>query len=241
MKDTKLIDLFQTARKNQDLAVIEGIQALKHAVRFNAAIEIIITCNQPLLEKLTTTLADDTASHILDRATTVSEQIFNQLSPQPPRTKVIALAARKNYRLSAIDTEKPIVFIENPRDLENIGAVIRVSAAADAAAVVCSGSVDVWHPAVIRGAAGLQYALPVFNAPLAAVTKERKVIALDPGGKQATTSLLPKKSVLIFGTERYGIAEDTLKNSDYAVRLPMKQGVSSLNLATSVAATLYMM
>ncbi|HMS31271.1 MAG TPA: TrmH family RNA methyltransferase, partial [Candidatus Saccharibacteria bacterium] len=40
-------------------------------------------------------------------------------------------------------------------------------------------------------------------------------------------------------TERHGISPKLLQASDKVVRLPMKAGVSSLNLATSVAATLY--
>jgi TrmH family RNA methyltransferase len=241
MKDTKLIDLFQTARKNEQRAVVEGIQALKHAVRFNAAIEIIVTSDLELLKELTSTLAGDTAEQILSSAILVSEEVFGKLSPQPPRTKVIALAARKNYKFSDISNQKPIIFIENPRDLENIGAVIRVAAAADAGAVVCNGPVDVWHPAVIRGAAGLQYALPVFNAPLELIKKGRELVALDPTGEPIAPKLLQTNAIFIFGTERHGITEETLQKSDQILRLPMKQGVSSLNLATSVAATLYMM
>ena len=43
MKDTQLIDLFQRSRKDDTLAVIEGVQALKHAVRFDAKILKIVT------------------------------------------------------------------------------------------------------------------------------------------------------------------------------------------------------
>ncbi len=46
-------------------------------------------------------------------------------------------------------------------------------------------------------------------------------------------------AILAFGTERDGLSEELLAAADARVSLPMEPGVSSLNLATSVAATLY--
>ena len=133
-----------------------------------------------------------------------------------------------------------MVFLEDPRDLENIGAVIRVAAAADIAAVCISGPADIWHPAVIRGGTGLHFALPVINVSLEEILKlDRQKLSLDPTGKEETLVNTTTNAIFIFGTERHGISDSLLKKSDHIIRLPMKDGVSSLNLATSVAATLY--
>lgn len=241
MNDTQIVDRFQRARKNKSLAVIEGIQALKHAIRFGAVIDEIITCDMSRIERYVTELAPDIKQATMTAAIEVSEETFVKLSPQPPRTKIIGLAKRRIYEIKKINPQKPIVFLENPKDLENIGAVIRVAAAADAAAVVVSGTIDMWHPAIIRGAAGLLYAVPVFQASLEEISSNRSIIALDPLGKNIQTFTIPNTVVLVFGTERYGISKSTLERSDVVLSLPMKQGVSSLNLATSVAATLYML
>lgn len=240
MKESQLVDLFQRARSDPTLAVIEGVQALKHASRFNAEIEKIITCDIHLLETLLDELAPDVKTLILGLTEEVSESIFARLSPQPPRTKTIALSMRRNYALTDLNKLKPVVLLEDPRDLENIGAVIRVAAAADVSAVCITGPADIWHPAVIRGAAGLQFALPVMNvASIDDVRGTRKVVAFDPTGQDITKKNIPGNAVLLFGTERHGISPELLQKSDEVIRLPMKAGVSSLNLATSVAATLY--
>lgn len=202
-----------------------------------------------MLKSLLEELADDVKDSILVQTQEVSEETFQKLSPQPPRTKVIATALRTSYVKEDIDPEKPIVFLEDPRDLENIGAVIRVSAAADAGAVIISGPVDIWHPAVVRGAAGLQFALPVFSLGKVSDilpktitgTKPRTVVSLDPTGDDIEKCTVPPNALLVFGTERHGISKKILVESDLVVRLPMKDGVSSLNLATSVSATLYRM
>lgn len=263
MKTTQLIDLFQVSRRGSELAVIEGFQALKHAARFKAELLHVVSCDDTAITNLAEKLAPDVSEILLRQTVVVDEATFYKLSPQPPRTKVIALAKRKHYSLDSIAVDRPIVFLEDPKDLENIGAVIRVAAAADAGAVVVSGKIDVWHPAVIRGAAGLHFALPVLNndlevlrprkipigaqqAPSSARTPadkqgDRIVISLDPEGENIREASIPKNAILIFGTERHGITEQTLQLSDKVVSLPMKEGVSSLNLATSVAATLYML
>lgn len=256
MKPTQLIDLFQRARSDENLAVIEGIQALKHAQRFGAEITHYITCDIEMVKTLLGELAGDITDDIVNRVTTVDEEVFAKLSPTPHRTKVMALAKRKKYSYSKLATDRPVVFLEDPRDLENIGAVIRVAAAANAAAVCITGPVDIWHPAVIRGAAGLHWALPVLDSRtcyhelgsephsnedqiLKTIRENREVIALDPIGERLIAQKIPKNAVLIFGTERHGISKRMLEESDSVVALPMKPGVSSLNLATSVAATLY--
>lgn len=209
-----------------------------------------------MLRILLAELADDVKDVIIENTTEVSEELFNTLSPQPHRTKVMALAQRKPYKVNNIDPNKPIVLLEQPRDLENIGAVIRVSAAANAGAVIITGPLDIWHPAIIRGAAGLHWALPVFcylaqseaepkdllpllNQISQQTRDTRQIISLDPTGENIKNEILPQNAILIFGTERHGISDALLKNSHKIIRLPMRNGVSSLNLATSVAATLY--
>jgi len=240
MRDTQLINLFQQARSDRSLAVIEGVQALKHAVRFKAEITHYITCDIVTLKDLLAELADDVKDVILSQITEVDTDTFDKLSPRPHRTNVIALAQRPTYTIADADPDKPIVLLENPKDLENIGAVVRASAAASAGAVIVTGTVNVWHPAVIRGAAGLHWALPVLNVDTDFLSHtDRQLISLDPTGENIDTTSIIKGAVLIFGTERHGISQQLLDQSDKVVRLPMRQGVSSLNLATSVSATLY--
>ncbi|MBP9738364.1 RNA methyltransferase [Candidatus Saccharibacteria bacterium] len=243
MKSSQLIDLFQKSRSDDEIAIIEGVQALKHAVRFGAKIDMYITCDITMLSDLLAELADDVKNEILKDVTEVDQETFNKLSPRPHRTSVIALAKRRLYAFKDIDIDKPIVLLEEPRDLENIGAVIRVAAAADIGAVVITGPLDIWNPAIIRGAAGLHWAIPVMNfsqvPSFMRTHKSRPLISLDPTGKDINFTSISSNSILVFGTERHGISEKLLAQSDEIVRLPMKEGVSSLNLATSVAATLY--
>ena len=135
-------------------------------------------------------------------------------------------------------TPRPIILLEDPRNLQNMGASIRVAAAADAAGVLTTGTQDPWHADALRGAAGLQFALPVSRIDPVRFG-DRPVIAVDPHGERFDPGSMSPRAVLAFGTERYGISEDLLAQADHRVAVPMRPGISSLNLATSVAAILF--
>jgi RNA methyltransferase, TrmH family len=67
----------------------------------------------------------------------------------------------------------------------------------------------------------------------------RPLIAVDPDGDPLDPERLPARAILAFGAERHGLSDQLLARADARVSLPMRPGVSSLNLATSVAALLY--
>jgi TrmH family RNA methyltransferase len=131
-----------------------------------------------------------------------------------------------------------LVLLESPGDLGNVGAVVRVAAAAGAAGVLATGRHDPWHPAALRGSAGLHFALPVLQVEALPPTP-RPLVALHPEGEPLGRMPLPDDAVLAFGTERDGLSRELLARAKRKLAIPMASGVSSLNLATAVAVTLY--
>jgi RNA methyltransferase, TrmH family len=244
MRDGSLIPRFGRARRDPHSAVLEGLHPVKHALRFGAEIELLLTRDAAELSRLAALLAPDLAERIGALAREVEPSVFSELAPFPPTTGVIGLARRPQAdpeALLASERPGPLILLEDPRDLGNIGACVRVAAGADVAGVLTTGSHDPWHPDALRGAAGLHYALPV--ARLEALGSldgiERPVLALDPDGDPLDVATLDPQAVLAFGTERHGISRELADRADGRVSIPMRPGVSSLNLATSVAAVLF--
>ena len=237
----ELVHRYRAARRDPALAVLEGFHALKHALRFGAEIEEAVASDMEQLRELARELAPDLAETLPARVVPVEAETIAELVPQAPRTGVVALARRPRVDLDAVladPREAPVVLLEDPRTMGNMGACVRVAAAADAAAVLTTGGNDPWHPDALRGAAGLHYALPV--AAVAAVPEtDRPLVAIDPGGEDLREAELAPRSILAFGTERYGVSAELLKRADARLGIPMREGVSSLNLATSVAAVLF--
>jgi TrmH family RNA methyltransferase len=239
-----LIPRFGRARRDRSLAVLEGFHPLKHALRFGANVSEVVCSDAAQLDALAARLAPDQAERLRSLATEVQPAVFEQLAPLAPTTGVIALAERPAVDPALVlagERPEPLVLLEDPRDLGNLGACVRVAAAADIAGVLSTGSHDPWAPDALRGAAGLHFALPV--ARVARIDElshgGRSLLALDPGGEAIAPAELPARAVLAFGTERYGLSEELLAQADARVSIPMRAGVSSLNLATSVAAVLF--
>ncbi|HEU4905687.1 MAG TPA: TrmH family RNA methyltransferase [Solirubrobacterales bacterium] len=254
--DQALIRRFRGARRDRELAVLEGFHALKHALRFGAEVVEAVAADPAQLRELAAGLAPDLGDLLGERTAPVAAAVVAELAPRAPRTGVVAIAHRPAVDVEAVlaaPREAPLVLLEDPRTMGNMGACVRVAAAADAAGVLTIGSGDPWHPDALRGAAGLHFALPV--APVALfpssgrekrqeplndlAASERPLIAIDPEGEPLHAAQLPPRAILAFGTERYGLSEELLGRADARLGIPMREGVSSLNLATAVAAVLF--
>jgi TrmH family RNA methyltransferase len=235
------IEHFRRARRDSDLAVLEGFHALKHAVRFDAELLEVVTADPEQVLALASALAPDVVETLRSRMQAVSPQMLASLAPQAPPTGVIATARRPDVGLAEVlgrPSVSPIVLLEDPHNMGNLGACIRVAAAADALAVLSTGRNDPWHPDAVRGAAGLHFALPVVHLS-GPVISDRVLVAIDPGGDDLRPECLPPRAILAFGTERHGLSDELLASARVRLRIPMRSGVSSLNLATSVSAVLY--
>ncbi|HWD11641.1 MAG TPA: TrmH family RNA methyltransferase [Solirubrobacteraceae bacterium] len=241
MQQGSLIPRFGRARRDPALAVLEGFHPLKHALRFDAETVAVVTDDAAALERLAARLAPDVGERMLALAQPVDGAVFAQLAPLAPTTGVMAIAVRPALdpaAMLAAPRSAPIVLLEDPRDLGNIGACVRVAAAADAAGVLTTGSHDPWHPDALRGSAGLHFALPVARMQSLAAL-DAPLLAVDPDGEPLDPATLDPHALLAFGTERHGLSSALLARADARVSIPMRPGVSSLNLATSVAAVLF--
>jgi RNA methyltransferase, TrmH family len=236
---------FRSARRDPALTVVEGFHALKHALRFGAEVVEAVAVDPERLEALTAELAPDLAGRFAPLVETVDAATLAELVPLVPRTGVVAIARRPAVDVAAALADPapgPVVLLEQPRNMGNIGACVRVAAAAGAAALLTTGENDPWFPDAVRGAAGLQFALPVAAVTdLAPGAGARPLLAVDPEGEPLGPGSLPPRALLAFGTERDGVSTELLDRAEARVAIPMRPGVSSLNLATSVAVVLFAM
>ncbi|NNN34320.1 TrmH family RNA methyltransferase [Streptomyces sp. S3(2020)] len=223
--------------------LLDGFHALKHAVRFGAAVPVALTTDREATLALADELAPDVRRTLDALLTEVPEKVYASLVPRPHPTAVAALAVRPSRaanleRLARMGRTAPVVVLDQPRNLGNAGAVIRLAAGFGATGVVTTGTLDPWHPTVVRGGAGLHFATAVER-----VTAEElppgPLFALDPEGDDIRGTKLPDDAVLAFGSERSGLTAELRARADHLLALPMRPQVSSYNLATSVGMTLY--
>ncbi|MFD5098841.1 TrmH family RNA methyltransferase [Streptomyces albidochromogenes] len=226
-----------------DAVVLDGFHALKHALRFGADVRLTLASDRRAVLALARDLADDLSGVLARSVVEIPADALRELVPRIHTTAVAALAVRRdadaNARaLSRLPRPAPIVVLDNPRNLGNVGAVVRLAAGFGATGVVTTGDMDPWHPNVVRAGAGLHYATAVERRDLDALPPG-PLYVLDPEGEDIRSVDIPDDALLAFGSERHGISPELRARATRLVALPMRPQVSSYNLATSVAMALF--
>lgn len=231
---------WRDAAGQEGLVLLDGFHALKHALRFGADVRMVLAEDPGAVRALAAELAPDVGA---DVARLVRAAPLKGLLARVHPTGVAALAVRPDRAqgraaLRRLPRPAPVVVLDNPRNLGNVGAVVRLAAGFGATGVVTRGDLDPWHPNVVRAGAGLHYATTVDRLELDELPPG-PLYALDPEGEDIRALTLPDDALLAFGSERHGISPELRERADHLVALPMRPQVSSYNLATSVAMTLF--
>jgi TrmH family RNA methyltransferase len=224
--------------------LLDGFHALKHALRFDADVTCVLTADRAAVAGLARELAPDVAARIDALAVQVPSALLKELVPRPHPTGIAALATRPDRasHLAALARQPrtaPVVVLDNPRNLGNIGAVVRLAAGFGATGVVTTGDADPWHPTVVRAGAGLHFATVVEQLTVDQLPYGAPLYALDPEGDDIRDMAFPDDALLAFGSERHGLSAELRGRATRLVAIPMRPQVSSFNLATSVGMGLF--
>lgn len=169
------------------------------------------------------------------------------------------LAAMKRRELPAVESvvsgAKRVAVLENVVDATNIGAIFRSAAALGMDAVLVGSSCcDPLNRRAARVSMGTVFKVPwtVFEAPesdrnatdvekLKALGFASAAMALvdDSVGVDDAAVRNEERLAVILGSEGYGLRPSTIKNCDYTVKIPMSNGVDSLNVAAASAVAFY--
>ena len=131
--------------------------------------------------------------------------------------------------------------IENPT---NVGAIFRSAAALGADAILLTeGCADPLYRRAARVSMGSVFVLD-WTFSSASVIKKIKdggfcltALALSDHARELGRDVSPfrEKTVLALGNEEYGVSDTILEACDHIVKIPMKKGVDSLNVAAAGA------
>ncbi|MFD7505143.1 TrmH family RNA methyltransferase [Streptomyces sp. NPDC059850] len=226
-----------------ETVLLDGFHALKHALRFGAEVRVAVTSDKAAAMELAAELAGDLTAVIADLLVEVDDQALRALVPRVHPTRVAALAVRRGRQgnldaLARPGRPAPVVVLDNPRNLGNVGAVVRLAAGFGASGVVTTGDIDPWHPNAVRSGAGLHFATAVERLAADALPPG-PLYALDAEGEDIRSLVIPDDALLAFGSERHGLSPELRERATRLVALPMRPQVSSYNLATSVAMALF--
>jgi tRNA G18 (ribose-2'-O)-methylase SpoU len=197
------------------------------------------------IEELAPQLKDSTAPAYVTTAEVMAEvvgfhlnrgvlAVADRVPPATPET--IAHGARR------------LAVLEGVGDHENLGALFRNAAAFGVDGVLLGpGCSDPLYRRSVRVSMGHVLAVPFAPVePWPAGLKWLRdqgfrVLALTPGATTALSdaiSIADRVAVLV-GSEGPGLTQEAIEAADTAVRIPMSEGVDSLNVATAGAVAFY--
>lgn len=161
-------------------------------------------------------------------------------------TRGVLCAMRRPAPLSLEEVTREarrIVVIDGVVDATNIGAIFRSAAAIGIDAVLLTPtSCDPFNRRSIRVSMGTVFQVPWTWIPEGA--QALKALGIKTAAMALSDNSLPldapelkqiPRLALIMGTEGDGLPQATIDSSDYVVRIPMKHGVDSLNVAAAAA------
>lgn len=139
-----------------------------------------------------------------------------------------------------------LVVLDAVQDPGNLGTMIRTADAAGASAVfLLPGTCDHLSPKAVRATAGSVFNIPVVKTSEGQLVRwlRQHAVALAATAADAVTDIygtdLRQPLALVFGNEAQGIRPSLRKAASLLLRIPILGNAESLNVAASLAITLY--
>jgi TrmH family RNA methyltransferase len=197
-------------REHADEIVIEGPKAVADAIAAGWKPIPIPTFAPALLKSITDTKTSQGVIGLFERPRWTVDQIFS--------------------------SDRLAVALDGVQDPGNVGTIVRLAAAFDAAGVILlSGCADPYGPKAIRASAGA-----ILNVPIVSMSVEELLAAGRPifvADAKGSTTELPT-GVLILGNEGQGVSGE-LRKAGRPIAIETSGKVESLNVAAAAAILLW--
>ena len=222
---------------DEDTFVVEGVttlrQALDAGIRLRSA--LVLPTRTGEVDHL------DIPVHVASR------DVFERITGFDVHRGVLAIAERPPEPDvdALLSSASRVLAIEGVSDSANVGSLFRNAAALGADAVVLDPTCcDPLLRRSVRVSIGTVLHVPFVRLadwPGGLCGRGMTVLALtpDPGATALADVPRPARFALLVGTEGEGLSDAALEAADVRVRIPMKAGVDSVNVATAAAIALY--
>ena len=245
-KDNSLIKLvceLQRSSKVRDdysLFVLEGLRICKDAFDNGIRFDKLIV-SHTALEKYSEDIIK--FSEISNENILIPDSLFKKISETMSPQGIIAVAQKP--KKTEIDFKKGrFIGLENLQDPSNLGAIARTAEALGVSGIIMSKNCcDPYSPKSLRASMGTLLRLPLiitenFAEDIKGFGLVSYACVVDSNALPINEVNFSDGCVVVIGNEANGLTEETVKNSDFQVTIPMKGKAESLNasVAASIAA-----
>ncbi|HLJ62301.1 MAG TPA: RNA methyltransferase [bacterium] len=240
--------LLRSPHREADRVAVEGWRALAAAASAGARFEAVVYTPDAAGDARYAPLRRDLQA-LGAREVLVARDVFAAVAQVETPQGALGIA-RRPAPASPSELDRPdalLVVLDAVQDPGNVGAILRTAAAVGATgAVTVGGAADPFGAKALRASAGTAFRMPLLHAATAATAAEelrrrgvRLLVAAPRGGRLVAEASFDRPLAMIFGNEGAGADAAWWRAGAEAVRLPIADGVESLNVAAAAAILLY--
>ncbi len=234
-------------RDARGLFFVEGVRNFIESVDHHYPLEALLYSEKLLINPLARKLVRRLKRAGLSFARITPEQ-FRRISKTERASGVALILHQRLQRLEQIklNEHQSWTVLSHIRSPGNFGTLVRTSAAAGATGFIFLGdSIDPFDPAAVRATMGALFKQMLVRTTadeLRSWVREQKVrvIGASPAGSMDYhKAIYPRPCLLMLGGERKGLTEEQRSICHQIVRIPMAEGMDSLNVAVAGSLLMY--
>lgn len=189
-------------------------------------------------------------SYILDKfngkVVVASSKVISSISENVTPQGIIAEVELRETGEFVTGSNEPILILDRIQDPGNLGTIIRTANATGFNKIVLIDSVDPFSPKVVRSSSGGVFYSDIYRMSeneILTYCKKKNIglLIADMGGANIFDFEVQEKNfALVIGNEGQGVS-GTFKENGFAVSLPMKSSMESLNAGISASVLMYVL
>lgn len=180
------------------------------------------------------------------QVTRCTSEVIDALSGSVSPQGVIALCQIPSVTVEDLcNRSGTLVILDNISDPGNLGTILRTADATAAAGCLLYGNcVDPFNDKVVRSSAGSIFRMPIARlSEISDLPEVREILTLSAESEITINQIDTGSSQVawVVGSEAHGVSQDWRSSGRQitSVRIPMDQGVESLNAAVAASVCLY--
>ncbi len=231
-------------RQKADIVIVDGQREIEEAIRLSWEIEEFFYCPEFIKEDAQMLRIRD----ISKKNFQVSRKVFEKISYKKNPDGCLAILKPKFLKLKDVKLKKnPLILIlESVEKPGNLGAIIRTAYVAGVDLLILNDQkTDIYSPNVIRSSTGFIFSMPLVLSSVSETfswleDNNLKVFITTLEGKKNHFEVdFTEPSAIVFGTESFGISNSWQEKKVENIKIPMIEGVDSLNVSVSVGIVVY--
>jgi RNA methyltransferase, TrmH family len=235
------------AREESGRFLAEGLKIVIEAIEHGRAPKVLMhgpeAAAQPVLKR-----AIDAANAAGGEVIEVTREILEKVSRRDNPQAVVAVFDQTFADLAGLDPSAAPVWValQAVRDPGNLGTIIRTADAAGCGGVILVGDCcDPYSVEAVRATMGSIFAVPLYEASNEAFLEWRKTWPGPVVGTLLTATTdhrsadYRRPTLILMGNEQAGLPPELAAACDVNVKIPMRGGADSLNLAVATGIMIY--